>query len=808
MATGQLTSVMGHLRGALLRHDGGGLTDGQLLEAFLARREEGAFEALVRRHGPMVLAVCRRVLGHAQDAEDAFQATFLVLVRKAASIVPRQLVGNWLYGVAYRTALKARTLGARRRARERQVPTMPRHDAPSDEVWHDLQPLLDQELNRLPEKYRALVVLCDLEGKSRKEAARHLGLAEGTVSSRLARARVILSRRLARHRLTLSAGLLATVLSRQAAGAVVPTTLVMQTVKAATSVAAGQAAAGLISAHVAALSEGVIRAMLWTKLKIATALLLAVGLVGLGLTGLGQSSGADKPAKPRAREDAGAKGDKKGFKKEGKPEVGPELHGVVQAVDAGKGTITVVVGQKGSQQTKSFSVAPKAPVYLEGTNRTKTERPQEGKLADLSAGIGVSLRLSADQKTVLEISARGPSVNGTVKAVDPARGTISVSDKQGDKTYTLAKDVRVSLPSARKGEGEGQPAAVKPGMSVLLHLSVDRKQVQAIDVHRPSLQAAVKSVDPGQHTITVESKGKGGRQEQTLPVARDAFIGFPDRKKNQAGAKLADLKPGMTVSVQLSLDRKTVAAVDVHRPAVFATIKSVDPSQHTITITTKDKKGTQDRTLPVARDVLISIPDRPKGQSAKLADLMPNMAASLQLTVDGKTVVGINVQRPSIHGQVKLVDTAKNTITIRHKDKEGAQEKTFEMAKGLRATVADSKRAEAIKVTDLEEGTGVVAQITLDGKTVVSLVAHGPSLNGVVKGVDGIGRTITFTIKEEGGNFLDKTLDVAKDASISLFDGKTGQQAKLTDLAEGMFVSVRLTLDENTVVSIHARKGT
>src|SRR5262249_4084004 len=157
-----------------------------------------AFAALVRRHGPMVLGVCRRVLHNPHDADDAFQATFLVLVKKASAVVPRELVGHWLYGVAYRTALKAKTLAARRRRPERQVREMSRQPAREEEVWNDLRPLLDRELDRLPEKLRALVVLCELEGKSRKEAARQLGLAEGTVSSRLARARVLLAKRLAR----------------------------------------------------------------------------------------------------------------------------------------------------------------------------------------------------------------------------------------------------------------------------------------------------------------------------------------------------------------------------------------------------------------------------------------------------------------------------------------------------------------------------------------------------------------------------------------------------------------------------------
>src|SRR6516164_632310 len=139
-----------------------GATDGNLLDLYVRQKDEAAFEALVRRHGPMVLGVCRRILGNGPDAEDAFQATFLVLVRKAASIRPAGMVGNWLYGVAHRTALEARRSAAKRRAKEAQV--APRTETPGDNLAH-LRPLLDQELDRLPDKYRAALVLCDLQGR-------------------------------------------------------------------------------------------------------------------------------------------------------------------------------------------------------------------------------------------------------------------------------------------------------------------------------------------------------------------------------------------------------------------------------------------------------------------------------------------------------------------------------------------------------------------------------------------------------------------------------------------------------------------
>jgi RNA polymerase sigma factor (sigma-70 family) len=288
MATSPMNEVIQQLRRSVLLPDGAGLTDDQLLACFIERQDEAAFAALVQRHGPMVWGVSRRVLRDHHEAEDAFQATFLVLARKAASIVPRRRVANWLYGVAYRTAVQARRTVARRRARERPVPEMPEPAIAERDLWRDLEPLLDQELCRLPDAYRAVIVLCDLEGKSRKETARQLGLPEGTVASRLARARVMLAKRVARRGVTLSGGALAGLLTQKAASAGVPTSLISSTIKAGCVVAAGPvAAAGLISVQVAALTEGVLKAMLRTKLAVATALLLAACLLapGLGVAG-------------------------------------------------------------------------------------------------------------------------------------------------------------------------------------------------------------------------------------------------------------------------------------------------------------------------------------------------------------------------------------------------------------------------------------------------------------------------------------------------------------------------------------------
>jgi RNA polymerase sigma factor (sigma-70 family) len=283
MPTSPRNSVIDHLRRAVLR-DSAGLGDRELLGCFIERHDEAAFAALVRRHGPMVWGVCRRLLSH-HDAEDAFQATFLVLVRKAASIVPREMVGNWLYGVAHQTALQARRTAARRRAREVQVTLMPDTEAVQQDRWANVQPLLDQELSRLPDNYRAVLVLCDLEGRTRKEVARQLGVPEGTVAGRLSRARAMLAKRLTERGVTLSGGALAAVLAHKVAQAGVPDSVLSSTIYVARFFAAGPvAAAGQVSGKVAALTQGVLKAMMMSKLKAVVAVALVLGFIVTGAT--------------------------------------------------------------------------------------------------------------------------------------------------------------------------------------------------------------------------------------------------------------------------------------------------------------------------------------------------------------------------------------------------------------------------------------------------------------------------------------------------------------------------------------------
>lgn len=281
MAKGVRDPVVQQIQRTLLLEQAG-CTDEQLLRRFVEHGDELAFAAIVRHHGPLVFGVCRRLLPH-HDAEDAFQATFLVLVRKAASIAAPALLANWLHGVAFNAARKAKLMIARRRTKERQAAIVPEAETRQPDLWCDLDPLLDQELRRLPEKYRLPILLCDLKGTPRKEAARQLQWSEGTLSGRLARARAMLAKRLAQRGVVVSGGMLATALLERTAAARVPTELVASTIKAASLFAVvHEMAEGAISTTVVAIAKGVLKSMLSTKLKISIAILLTIGLIAVG----------------------------------------------------------------------------------------------------------------------------------------------------------------------------------------------------------------------------------------------------------------------------------------------------------------------------------------------------------------------------------------------------------------------------------------------------------------------------------------------------------------------------------------------
>lgn len=303
MARGQKISVIRWLRGMVCT-DSKAETDQQLLERFIRERDEDAFTTILKRHGPMVLGVCRRILGNAQEAEDAFQATFLILLRQVSAVRWQKSASGWLYEVARQVAIKAGMAIAKRRQLDQERLHMPETLISADANATEMRILLDEEVQRLPAKFRDAVVLCYLEGKTYEEASRQLGVGTGMVSKRLAKARDLLRSRLARRGAFVSASAVALAAASQATAAVTPS-LTAATLEAVVAAAGKGLVAGAVSTSVAVLVKSVTRAMFWSKVKTAAVVLLTTAVIAAGGGAIAyQAWSADVPSEAEAPKQA------------------------------------------------------------------------------------------------------------------------------------------------------------------------------------------------------------------------------------------------------------------------------------------------------------------------------------------------------------------------------------------------------------------------------------------------------------------------------------------------------------------------
>lgn len=375
-----LSDFLRRVGNVAVRQAGANSTEAELLGRFVARRDEAAFTALLARYGPLVLGVCRRLLPETADADDAFQATFLVLVRRAASIRQPHLLGSWLHGVACRVARRARVRTIRRQVREAALDPDGAVAASAPPADPDLTPVVQEEVGRLPAKYRDAVVLCYLEGRTHEEAARLLGWPVGTVKGRLARARDLLRSRLTRR------GLAGTAVAGMAVAAV-PPRLFATTVEAAMGFAAGKAAAGgTASAAAVALAKGALRTMLLARLKLvaAFAVLLAGLAVGTGIfvyravaegPGTGGASEGKEAARPKSDKER-IQGSWKvvSVEKDGKEQDDDEAKQIKRFTwDIGPEKITIHQG--GFDHVSSYKLDPGAkPRALDLTSEEEAEK--------------------------------------------------------------------------------------------------------------------------------------------------------------------------------------------------------------------------------------------------------------------------------------------------------------------------------------------------------------------------------------------------------------------------------------------------
>jgi hypothetical protein len=459
----------------------------------------------------------------------------------------------------------------------------------------------------------------------------------------------MLAKRLAKHRLVFSGGLLATTLAHRAAAAAVPHPLIVATINAASAFAAvpTAATAGLVSAPVAVLTEGVLRAMFLTKLKIASVVLVVASLCGTaGLLTL-HAGGDQALASPPA---SGAIDDA-GFLVQKKPVIdaansgATDVRGALKSLDIKKGLITLTVpakvkGQPG--EDKTFSLAKDVKVAVDDGRGMKSINYRAGALADLKEGTEILAAMSADQKEVVAIRAQGAAVAGVLKAVDVEKNTITITFRKKtpddqDHTYIVAKDAKIVVDGKA-----GRFTELAAEALVTLKLSGDQKQVGMIVMEGPTVQGLLKAVDlvKGAITLTITKKGDPTGDDVVYAVAKDAKI-FAYGKETG----LKDLPMGGVLDVKLRSDRKMVGAIQAQTASVRGLVKAVDAGKNTVTVLVSSKtQPAEEKTFNVAKDAPIGLAG---GKTGMLAELEKDRQVTLWLSNDQKQVVSISAGKAS-----------------------------------------------------------------------------------------------------------------------------------------------------------------
>jgi RNA polymerase sigma factor (sigma-70 family) len=651
-------NVVRQVRALVVRPMDAACSDRQLLAAFAEQGDEAAFAALLRRHGPLVLGVCRRILGNLQDAEDAFQATFLVLARKAGRLAWRDSVKNWLYGVACRVAMKARSQGLRRRQKEQAARQQAAAVSPAEAGWEELRSVLDEELERLPAEYRAPLLLCYLEGRTRDEAAEELGWSPGSVKGRLERGRELLRQRLARRGLTLSAALCVGLLG-EPAGAGVPAALAAATARAAAQFAAGSLAGAGVAPGIIHLAQGVLQTMLIAKIKSTGYVLLLVGVLvtgggwGVHQTWAQQERQPERPGARREGQPDAAQERRPGGDRPRDPEQardgrrGDEIQGLLKAIDVKVGTITIEsVSRDRNTTEKSYNLAAK-------DIKVSTTVGQAVTLTDLSAGLHVHLQLKeATDVTAIRVDA--PSLTGFVAQVDAAKKTITIATGGREATVNTTLDVADNARMAINGRA-GKLDDVQLRQPVQVMLSLDKKTVLALQSGNPRENAraaagreenprrdprtlgVVVDIDPAKQTLSLLI-GRGDEQEiRTFSVAKEMKVKvyFEDRRPVQEIA-LAELGKAVNAKLLLGEDGKTVTAIDVNAPVLRGRITGFDVKRTKLTVTSD---GGQEQTLNMEGATV-----RVNGQESSLDELPGRLSVVLILSMDRQRVLGILAQ--------------------------------------------------------------------------------------------------------------------------------------------------------------------
>jgi RNA polymerase sigma factor (sigma-70 family) len=574
-------SVLHHLRGLVAPAEERDLTDSELLCAYCARRDQAAFAVLVHRHGPLVLAICGRVLQQVEDREDAFQATFLALARDAALVRKRQSIASWLHGVARHIALDASRAAIRRNKYEERSMTTPVKNPALEAAWREVQVVLDEEIQRLPEKYREPFVLCCLENQSRAEAAARLGLKEGTVGSRLTEARRRLLGQLARRGVELSL-VLGTISLAGPARAHVSAALAATITRTAGQMASGhKLTSALVSAHVVSLVQGVPKAMVLTKATVVTLFLFLAGVVGSGVgafayhqiapSAVESRHGAQGPrgaGEPRARAQASAANH---------PEPGaPKAKNALWKEAAGFETAGWLPGSVAYSSDGSMLVMGGTDgnvVALDpATRKEKWKAHAESKVGGMFAAVAYS----ADGKSILATFDDG------VRFIDAATGNPGGSLEQKESNATAVgvfPDKEVSVPGNQ--EFTSHKIIIANARGCFVKTWIDSAKVSTITASivgkdkEPTDSSAIPlAVDPEGRSVIVKGPvdKKTGKNVLWAWVAGNYEPGSP-------GNRLLQGHKAVVVSAAWSKDGKTAVTGDASGRVIVWDAKTMKESQ-------------------------------------------------------------------------------------------------------------------------------------------------------------------------------------------------------------------------------------
>ena len=528
----------------------GAETDRELIARFHQHRDEAAFKALVDKHGPMVLGVCQRKLRDAHSADDAFQATFLILAKKAGAVSWHENLAGWLYRVAMHVCAKAHGKLSRTAMQPMmEADAVAKEDAPASE----LSAILDQELNALPASYREPILLCHLQGYTVEEAAKLLGTTDGQLRGRLFRGREKLRERLAKRGVALSLTALVVGLTSASAMAL-PLALRTATISATFG--------GMVSITLQSLVQGGLAAMSNFKLKLLVASVLVCG--GLVTTGVvtrqagaqaqpsaavAANNPAPLPAPAPAPAPAVAKRDDEEKKDEAKQEEPKKIdhrHGKIKSIDSAKNELVVTLNEE------KFDL----PVFLDAKAKVLFAR-KAAKLADFKPGMDIQLAFEGETKNPFEVKAYWPNLESTVKGTDAAKKTVSIR-ANGNNGF----EFEVPLPVADDAEIfiDALPAGLTDlavDRKIRVEFGIDKKTVEKIDCEaaQDELSAKFKAIDDKTVTLTIQVNGP--RDQRNIDL-KFALSDKPVFRLSGKDITVKELLVKMPVRVKFADNRQTV----------------------------------------------------------------------------------------------------------------------------------------------------------------------------------------------------------------------------------------------------------